>query len=98
MTVGGIVIWIIIGLIVGALARLVMPGPDRGGLLFTMVLGIVGAFLGGWIGSLIGAGGAPATGAAGFTWTGFLLAILGAVIVLAIYRAIAGRGGGRPVA
>lgn len=52
----GILSWIILGIIVGALAKWIMPGPDPGGLLITMVLGIAGAFLGGFIATALGLG------------------------------------------
>jgi uncharacterized membrane protein YeaQ/YmgE (transglycosylase-associated protein family) len=78
--------WIIVGLIAGALAKLVMPGDDPGGVIVTIIIGIVGAILGGFILSLIGIGG----GAGG---NGFILSIIagiiGAVILLAIYRVVA---------
>lgn len=81
----GILGWIVFGVIVGAIAKLLMPGRDPGGFLVTMVLGIVGAVLGGWIGRAMGMyrEGEPA---------GFLMALVGAVVVLAIYRATLGRG------
>ncbi len=81
----GILGWIVFGLIVGAIAKLVMPGRDGGGIIVTMVLGIVGALLGGFIGQALGvyAAGEPA---------GFIMALLGAIAVLAIYRmSIGGR-------
>ena len=80
----GIVGWIVFGLIVGALAKLVMPGRDPGGIIVTILLGIVGAVLGGWIGQAVGLYGPnqPA---------GFLMSLLGAVVLLAIYRMIVGR-------
>jgi uncharacterized membrane protein YeaQ/YmgE (transglycosylase-associated protein family) len=79
----GIISWILVGLVVGFLARLIMPGKDKMGIIITILLGIAGAFLGGWIGSLLGVG----------TFTGFnavslLLAIGGAVLILILYRAI----------
>lgn len=81
----GILTWIIIGLIAGALAKLIMPGRDPGGFIITILLGIVGAFVGGFITqSILGLGNG------GFIWT-VLVATLGAVILLAIYRAVAGR-------
>ncbi len=52
----GIISWIILGLIAGALAKLLMPGKDGGGIFITMGLGIAGAFVGGWVGSLLGLG------------------------------------------
>jgi uncharacterized membrane protein YeaQ/YmgE (transglycosylase-associated protein family) len=71
--------WIIAGLVIGALAKLVMPGDDPGGMLMTIVLGIVGAMLGGGIGRALGfyAPGEPA---------GWLMSILGAVLLLILYR------------
>jgi len=82
------ILWtIIIGLIVGALAKFVMPGKDPGGIIITILLGIVGAFVGTFIGRALGlyANGQSA---------GWIMSLIGAVIVLAIYRAVAGR---RPV-
>ena len=76
----GILSWIVAGLIIGVLAKLVMPGDDPGGIILTIVLGIVGAMLGGGIGHALGlyAPGQPA---------GWIMSIIGAVILLAIYRA-----------
>jgi uncharacterized membrane protein YeaQ/YmgE (transglycosylase-associated protein family) len=75
----GILGWILFGLIVGALAKLVMPGNDPGGIIVTMVLGIVGAALGGFIGRGLGLY-APEQPA------GFFMAFVGAILVLALYR------------
>lgn len=73
-------IWIgIIGLIVGALAKLIMPGRDPGGFWITMLLGIAGAEVATWIGRIIGLYGPDAE-------AGFLMSILGAIILLAIYH------------
>jgi uncharacterized membrane protein YeaQ/YmgE (transglycosylase-associated protein family) len=71
--------WIVFGLIVGVLAKLLMPGKDPGGLIVTILLGIVGALVGGFIGRLLGfyQPGQPA---------GYLMAIVGAILVLFIYR------------
>jgi uncharacterized membrane protein YeaQ/YmgE (transglycosylase-associated protein family) len=82
-----LVFWIIVGLIAGALARAIMPGDDPGGILVTIIIGIVGAVVGGWLLSLLGIGGA-ATGA--WIWS-IVSGIIGAVILLAIYRALSGR-------
>jgi uncharacterized membrane protein YeaQ/YmgE (transglycosylase-associated protein family) len=83
----GIIGWIVLGLVVGALAKLVMPGDDRGGVIVTCLLGIVGALVGGFVGRLL-----FKTDLGGFfdlrTW---LLALVGSLIVLGIYRAVAGR-------
>jgi uncharacterized membrane protein YeaQ/YmgE (transglycosylase-associated protein family) len=76
--------WIVFGLIVGAVAKLVMPGRDGGGILVTMLLGIVGAIIGGFIGRATNMYG-PNDAA------GFFMATLGAVVVLFLYRMVAGR-------
>jgi uncharacterized membrane protein YeaQ/YmgE (transglycosylase-associated protein family) len=78
-------LWVlIIGLIVGALAKLIMPGKDPGGIIVTIILGIAGAFLGTWIGRAIGL---YQQGQA----AGFMMSVIGAIILLAIYRVIVGR-------
>jgi uncharacterized membrane protein YeaQ/YmgE (transglycosylase-associated protein family) len=71
--------WIVFGLVVGALAKLVMPGRDPGGIIVTMLLGIAGALLGGFLGRAMGWYG-PGEAA------GFLMSFLGAVILLMLYR------------
>lgn len=80
-------IWILlIGLIVGALAKLIMPGHDPGGIFVTMMLGVAGALVGRFIGRLLGMY-APGQGA------GFIMSTLGAILLLAVYRmAIRRRG------
>ena len=78
-----IIFWIIVGLIAGALAKLVMPGDDPGGIIVTILIGIAGAFIGGFLAGLIGLGGG------GWIWS-ILVATIGAIILLAIYRAVAG--------
>jgi uncharacterized membrane protein YeaQ/YmgE (transglycosylase-associated protein family) len=84
MTMFSILGWIVFGLIVGALAKLVMPGRDPGGIIVTIVLGIVGAVLGGWLGRAIGlyGPGEPA---------GFVMALIGALILLGLYRLLVAR-------
>jgi uncharacterized membrane protein YeaQ/YmgE (transglycosylase-associated protein family) len=79
----GILSWIVLGLIAGALAKWIMPGKDSGGIIFTILLGIVGAFVGGWIGSLVGLG---TTG--GLSLGSIITAVVGALILLFIYRMI----------
>ncbi len=79
----GIIAWIIIGGIAGALAKLIMPGDDPGGIIVTILIGIAGAFVGGFLTSLIG------IGSGGFIWT-IIVATIGAIVLLAIYRAIVG--------
>jgi uncharacterized membrane protein YeaQ/YmgE (transglycosylase-associated protein family) len=79
----GILSWIVMGLIVGLLSKLIMPGKDPGGLIITILLGIAGAFMGGYIGSWLGLGTVT-----GFHVKSLLLAIGGAVILLILYRVI----------
>jgi uncharacterized membrane protein YeaQ/YmgE (transglycosylase-associated protein family) len=80
----GWIAWIIIGAIAGAIAKAIMPGRDPGGCIVTILLGIGGAVLAGWLGNMLG-------------WyrqgqgAGFIAAILGAIIILFIWRLIAGR-------
>jgi uncharacterized membrane protein YeaQ/YmgE (transglycosylase-associated protein family) len=83
------ILWaIVVGLVVGALAKLIMPGRDPGGVLVTILLGIAGAVLASYLGSAMGwyAQGQSA---------GFIASVVGAIILLAIYRLIRGRP--RPV-
>lgn len=83
----GIISWIVLGLIVGAIAKLIIPGRDAGGFIVTTLLGIIGGFVGGLIGKWI-----FHTSLGGFfdlrTW---ILAILGAVVVLGGYRLLTRR-------
>jgi uncharacterized membrane protein YeaQ/YmgE (transglycosylase-associated protein family) len=81
----GIFTWILLGLVVGALAKFVMPGDDPGGIIVTILIGIAGAFLGGFIGTTLGIGTVT-----GFNMMSILLAIGGSVILLLIYRLIKG--------
>lgn len=79
----GILSWIILGLIVGALAKYIMPGDDPGGLLVTILIGIAGAFTGGFIGSFFGIG-----AVSGFNLMSILVALGGALLLLFAYRLI----------
>jgi uncharacterized membrane protein YeaQ/YmgE (transglycosylase-associated protein family) len=85
----GILGWIIIGGIAGGIAKLLMPGKDPGGCIITVLLGIAGAFVAGWLGQALGWYNAG-------EGAGFLAAIVGAFILLAIYRIVAGRRRRRP--
>jgi uncharacterized membrane protein YeaQ/YmgE (transglycosylase-associated protein family) len=81
----GILGWIVFGLIVGAIAKLVMPGRDPGGIIVTMVLGVVGGLLGGFAGRALGMYGPNES-------AGFIMALVGAIFVLFVYRlSIGGR-------
>ncbi len=75
----GVLGWILFGLIVGAVAKLLMPGRDPGGFIVTMALGIAGALMGGFLGRSVGWYG-PNDGA------GFLMSVIGAVVLLFLYR------------
>jgi uncharacterized membrane protein YeaQ/YmgE (transglycosylase-associated protein family) len=79
----GFISWIVLGLIVGLLAKWIMPGKDPGGIIITILLGIAGAFVGGFIGSLLGFGSIT-----GFNIVSLVLAVVGALIILFIYRQI----------
>lgn len=80
----GILSWVIFGLIAGGIAKLLMPGKDPGGCFITMILGILGANLGGFVGSyLLGWGTINE-----FNFKNMLLAVLGAVLLLVIYRLV----------
>lgn len=81
----GILSWMIFGLIIGALARFLMPGRDPMGCLMTMGLGIVGSLLGGFLGQMMG------LYPPGVTGGGIIMSIIGAVLVLAVYRSVAKR-------
>jgi uncharacterized membrane protein YeaQ/YmgE (transglycosylase-associated protein family) len=80
----GILGWILFGLIVGAIAKLLMPGRDPGGIIVTMLLGIAGALLGGFVGRALGLYGEGEA-------AGFLMATLGAILLLVLYRMLIGR-------
>jgi uncharacterized membrane protein YeaQ/YmgE (transglycosylase-associated protein family) len=82
----GIIAWIVVGLIAGALAKLIMPGDDPGGIIVTILLGIVGAFVGGFVVNLLGG-----AGVSGFNLWSIVVATIGAIILLAVYRMVAGR-------
>jgi uncharacterized membrane protein YeaQ/YmgE (transglycosylase-associated protein family) len=77
-----IIIWLIVGGIVGWLASLIMRTDAQQGILLNVIVGIVGAFLGGWLGNMLGIGGANIN--EGFSITGFIISLIGAVVLLAI--------------
>ena len=76
--------WILFGLVVGALAKLLMPGRDPGGIIVTMLLGIAGAVLGGFAGRAMGLYGEGEA-------AGFLMSLVGAVVLLVLYRMMSRR-------
>jgi uncharacterized membrane protein YeaQ/YmgE (transglycosylase-associated protein family) len=79
--------WIVAGLIIGAIARLLVPGRQSMGILMTIVLGIVGALIGGFISWMIW--GAPTDPFSQYAWPGYLFSILGAILLLVIFGASA---------
>lgn len=81
----GVIGWIVIGLLAGGIAKLLMPGKDPGGCIVTILLGVAGALLAGFLGRAVGWYGPEDQGA------GFLAAIVGAFVLLFIYRLVAGR-------
>jgi len=82
----GILAWIVFGLIVGLIARWIVPGEAPGGVLGDIIVGIVGALLGGWLYGLFGH-----VGVTGFNLPSMLCALIGAIVLLWIIRAIRGR-------
>ena len=79
----GILSWIILGLVVGVIAKFLMPGKDPGGIFITIILGIAGALGGGFISERIGFGSIT-----GFDLRSLIIAVGGSIILLAIYRAV----------
>jgi uncharacterized membrane protein YeaQ/YmgE (transglycosylase-associated protein family) len=79
----GFLAWIILGLVVGVIAKLIMPGKDPGGFIITIILGIAGAFVGGFIASKLGFGSVT-----GFDIRSLVIAVIGAVVLLVIYRVL----------
>lgn len=81
-----ILVWIIFGLIAGAIAKFLMPGRDPGGIIITILIGIVGAVIGGFISSALGFG-----DVSGFNFPSLIIAVLGSIILLIIYRTVVSR-------
>jgi uncharacterized membrane protein YeaQ/YmgE (transglycosylase-associated protein family) len=80
----GVLAWILFGLVIGVIAKLLMPGRDPGGFIVTILLGIAGALVGGFLGQAMGFYGEGES-------AGWIISILGAIILLALYRMVAGR-------
>jgi uncharacterized membrane protein YeaQ/YmgE (transglycosylase-associated protein family) len=89
-----LILWIIVGLSAGALARLIMPGNYPGGVVATVVIGLLGAVIGGWLLSFLGPGKATTGGTVwsigAYIWA-IVSGVIGALILLFIYRALASR-------
>ena len=82
----GILLWIVFGIVAGSFAKLIMPGPDRLGVVGTILLGVAGAIVGGWIGAMLGSGGVT-----GFDVRSLLMAMIGSLAVLLCYRSFSMR-------
>ena len=86
-----LIIWIILGFLAGFIAKSIMPGPDGGGFILTTILGIVGAVVGGFVASLLGYPMADSMSNVSNSLVGFIFSVIGAIVVLAIYRLATGR-------
>lgn len=86
-----LLIWLILGFLAGYIAKMIMPGADGGGVVLTIILGIVGAIVGGVIGTFVGYPMISSFNDIGHSIPSFISSIIGAIVVLAIYRMAAGR-------
>lgn len=82
----GALYWVIFGLVAGIVAKWIMPGKDPGGIILTIIIGIAGALIGGYLSTLFGLG-----DIGGFDLRSFIIAVLGALILLFIYHRVRGR-------
>ena len=85
-----LIVWIVVGFLAGFLAKAIMPGSDGGGFILTTILGIVGAMVGGFIGNLLFAQNTNANDSP-LNLMSFVMAVVGAIVVLAVYRLATGR-------
>lgn len=86
MHVMGLLSWIVFGLIAGGVAKFLMPGRDPGGCIITIVIGVIGALLGGFLATQLGFG-----GISGFDLRSFCIAVLGSIVLLILWRMLRGR-------
>ncbi len=86
-----LLIWLVLGFLAGYLAKLILPGADGGGVVLTTILGIIGAVVGGFIGTFIGYPMVSSFNNIGSSIPSFISSIIGAIVVLAIYRLATGR-------
>lgn len=86
-----LLVWLVLGFLAGYLAKLIMPGSDGGGVIMTIILGIVGAVVGGFIGTLVGYPMISNFDNIGNSLPSFFSSVIGAIVVLAIYRMASGR-------
>jgi uncharacterized membrane protein YeaQ/YmgE (transglycosylase-associated protein family) len=85
----GLIAWIVLGGIAGLIAKAIMPGKDPGGCIITVIIGVVGALLGGFLSTALGFGGLTGD----IDWRSLLIAVIGSIVLLAIWRLL--RGGRR---
>jgi uncharacterized membrane protein YeaQ/YmgE (transglycosylase-associated protein family) len=85
------IIWLILGFLAGWIAKMLMPGPDGGGTIMTIILGMVGAIVGGFVANLFGYPMAHSTSNLGASVPSFIFSIIGAIVILGIYRLATGR-------
>ena len=79
----GVIVWILLGLVAGALAKFIMPGRDPGGIIVTILIGIAGALIGGFISTKLGYGSVD-----GFDLRSIVIAVLGAILLLFVFRVL----------
>lgn len=82
----GLIAWIVLGGLAGLLAKAIMPGKDPGGCILTVIIGIVGALLGGFLATALGFG-----GLSGFDWRSLVIAVIGSIVLLGLLRLFRGR-------
>lgn len=82
----GLISWIVLGGIAGLIAKVLLPGKDPGGCIVTVIIGIVGALLGGFLATALGFG-----GLSGFDWRSLVIAVIGAFVLLVILRLVRGK-------
>ncbi len=88
----GLLAWVVLGLIAGAIAKAIYPGHQGGGILATMILGILGALVGGWLGGLFFGGGVGTAATVGaLTLPSIIFAVIGAIVLLFIWGLITRR-------
>lgn len=86
-----LLIWLVLGFLAGYIAKLILPGSDGGGIILTTILGIIGAVVGGYIGTFVGYPMISNFNNIGSSLPSFVSSILGAIVVLIIYRLVTGR-------
>jgi uncharacterized membrane protein YeaQ/YmgE (transglycosylase-associated protein family) len=86
-----LLVWLVLGFLAGYIAKLIMPGADGGGVIVTIILGVVGAVVGGFIGTFVGYPMVSSFNNIGGSIPSFVSSIIGAIVVIAIYRLATGR-------